>query len=126
MEIQLFSKLENEIKSLAAQEENLLKFATYVNSETFDDEDRTMVRNKQMHNSSTKRHLEEVLSKKKDIYNTQVKMMEQKLVERQSKLEDFGKNTTLFNDFPDVLEFFARKQSRLNETLGSVKKKLIQ
>jgi hypothetical protein len=126
MEIQLFSKLENEIKSLAAQEENLLKFATYVNSETFDDEDRTMVRNKQMHISSTKRHLEEVLSKKKDIYNTQVKMMEQKLVERQSKLEDFGKNTTLFNDFPDVLEFFARKQSRLNETLGSVKKKLIQ
>ena len=126
MEIQLFSKLENEIKSLAAQEENLLRFATYVNSETFDDEDRTMVRNKQMHISSTKRHLEEVLSKKKDIYNTQVKMMEQKLVERQSKLEDFGKNTTLFNDFPDVLEFFARKQSRLNETLGSVKKKLIQ
>ena len=126
MEIQLFSKLENEIKSLAAQEENLSKFATYVNSDTFDDEDRTMVRNKQMHISTTKRNLEEVLSKKKDIYNTQVKMMEHKLVERQSKLENFGKNTTLFNDFPDVLEFFARKQSRLNETLGSVKKKLTQ
>jgi hypothetical protein len=126
METQLFGKLENQIKSLVTQEESLAQLATYVNSEIFDDEDRAMVRNKQMHITSTKKQLEEVLFKKKDIYNTQVKIMENRLSERQSKLEDFGKKTSLFNDFPDVLEFFARKQSRLNTSLGSVKTKLTQ
>jgi hypothetical protein len=31
----------------------------------------------------------------------------------------------VFKDFPDVLDFFARKQSRLNESLASIKAKLV-
>ena len=125
METQLFVKLEDEIRLLTQQEQNLATLASYVAGEAFDDEDRSTVRNKQMHIAATKRHLMEVLVKKKEIYHTQIKMMQARLDDRKTHLEDFSKNSSLFTDFPDVLDFFARKQSRLNETLSTIKDKLV-
>jgi hypothetical protein len=125
MESQLFDKLEAEIKHLALQENNLNVLVTYVAGESFDDEDRTMVHNKLMQITSTKKHLDEVLVKKKEIYHTQVKIMEERLTNRKMNLEDFSKKSNVFKDFPDVLDFFARKQSRLNESLASIKAKLV-
>ena len=126
MESQLFDKLEAEIKHLALQENNLNVLVTYVAGESFDDEDRTMVHNKLMQITSTKKHLDEVLVKKKEIYHTQVKIMEERLTNRKMNLEDFSKKSNVFKDFPDVLDFFARKQSRLNESLASIKAKLVK
>jgi hypothetical protein len=125
MENDLFVKLENQISELIQQEENLRVFADFVTTDAFDDEDRNTVRAKHVHITQTKQHLQEVLTKKKDIYNTQIKTMEIRLQQRQLQLEDFGKKTRVFEAFPDVIEYFAKKQARLNESLTGVKEKLV-
>lgn len=126
METKIFAKLDAEIKLLEKQGANLTTLANHVSSEAFDDEDRRMVHDKQVYIASTKKHLQEVLDKKKEIYHTQIKTMETRLSHRQAQLETFSKENTVFQDFPDVLEFFARKQNRLTETLATVREKLIK
>jgi len=122
---ELFEKLENEIKTLQDQSNGLDQLYRCIGRDVFDDEDREIVKKQQMSTATTKVELEQSLMKKKNIYHTKIKSMELRLQDRQLQLEEFSKQSSLFREFPDVLDFFVRKQHRLNETIASIRQKLV-
>jgi hypothetical protein len=122
----MFVKLEAQIKSLSKQEQDFITLAEQLVSSVFDDEDRRMVHRKILEIQGTRQLMEQTLAKKKEIYKNQIMGMEQQLQARQQALETFDKERKIFQQFPDVLEFFARKQSRLIETLTAIRDQLQQ
>jgi hypothetical protein len=123
MSQQLFVKLEKQIQELANQQKGLLLLVEKVKSNCFDEEDRQLVAQKLQSVIDTKKAIELTLQKKRDIYQNQIIGMEQQLKQRQQLLES---QETIFKDFPDVLDFFAKKQTQLNQTLLSIKDQLQQ
>ncbi len=120
----MFAKLETQIASLGEQEKAIGCLCQKIQSDCFDEEDRKMVQQKFLDICETKRQFEITLEKKKEIYQNQIVGLETRLQRRQHVLETFDKQQNVFKEFPDVLEYFARKQSRLNETLTSIKQQL--
>lgn len=120
----MFIKVEGQIQTLAKQEQGLLTLAGQLQDAVFDDEDRRMVGKKILEIQNTKEVLEKTLAKKKEIYKNQIQGMEEHLQARQQVLENFDVQQKIFHEFPDVLEFFARKQTRLTETLTTIRDEL--
>lgn len=121
----MFIKLEGQIKRLNEKEQGLLTLANQLNADVFDNEDRKIVSQKIIETRDMKQTLEVTLIKKRKIYKNQIQGVEQHLKAREQKLEQFDKTQgIIFQEFPDVLEFFARKQTRLNEALVGIREKL--
>jgi len=125
MERNLFKKLETEIKALTTQETHLKRLYAMTRKGHFDDEDRKFVQTKIAQLRETKSNLENVLKRKKAIYDSQIKQMEEKLQQRHSELDQFCRQSKVFQDFPDILDYFSSKQARLNAVLNGVKQKLV-
>ncbi len=114
----MFSKLEANIRALEAQQTAISALAEQLQADCFDDEDRATVQQKLVSVTESKAKVEATLARKREIYKTQILGMEQQLSQRHSKLET---QQAVFEAFPDVLEYFARKQSVLTESLASIK-----
>lgn len=123
----LFQKYEKEIVTLGrryAQLDDLRR--AMKTQECFDSEDEKMMVSKLAELAEAKKHFEIVLAKKKAIYESSIQNMEQHIQTRQQTLESFEQKTQFFQNFPDVLEFFVRKQGRLSESLQDIKRKLAE
>ena len=124
MESQLFAPLEQKISEL---QEDLAHFRTLVKCMTpglFDQEDEQKVLTKIVQIESEEKSLQTELTQKVDIYNNHVRSVESQLATRKATLEKFDQETKLFAKFPDVLGYFAEKQSKLQSQVESVKEKL--
>jgi prolyl oligopeptidase PreP (S9A serine peptidase family) len=124
MSQKMFAKLQMQIANLVAQQQSMATLGQHLKSDYFDEEDRQMVQQKLLDIAETKRQLEITLVRKQEIYKNQIQGLETQLQRRQKVLESVDKKQSLFKEFPDVLEYFAKKQSRLNETLISIKDQL--
>jgi hypothetical protein len=120
----IFHQLELQISQLETYIQNLVKLGQFMQENFFDDEDKKMVIYKINETQQVKEGLEKTLAHKQDIYNNQVKVMEHQLTSRQQALEHFDKETQLFSSFPDILSYFVSKQTRLQNTLNGIKRKL--
>lgn len=126
MSIPLFAKLEAQISSLAEQQKLVTALSEKMTAACFDEEDRRIIQQKLQQISETKAQIEDSLQKKKEIYQTQIIGMEKQLTQRQKIFESCEQTQNLFREFPDVLDFFARKQSNLSDTLTKIKDQLQQ
>ena len=124
MSLPLFAKLEAQIASLAEQQKMITILSEKMSAVCFDEEDRKIIQQKLQQISDTKSQVEDSLQKKREIYNTQIIGMEKQLVQRQKIFESCDQTQHLFKEFPDMLDFFARKQSNLSETLTKIKDQL--
>ncbi len=124
MSLPLFAKLEAQIASLAEQQKMITILSEKMSAGCFDEEDRKIIQQKLQQISDTKSQVEDSLQKKREIYNTQIIGMEKQLVQRQKIFESCDQTQHLFKEFPDMLDFFARKQSNLSETLTKIKDQL--
>lgn len=117
----MFERLVLQIASMKTQEERLLKLAEKIQpAGGFDDEDKQVVSSeiKQLHDNLTR--LETELKHKKEIYDLYVVAIEQKIQNRTEAL-----NTVKdFDHFPELLQFFANKQNKLQDSLQAVKVQL--
>ena len=126
MSLPMFSKLEQQIKTLTDQQKSIQVLAENLNADCFDKEDRAIIQSKLRLIIDTKRQVEESLQKKKEIYQNQIVGMEKQLTQRQKVLESSDQAQTVFVNFPDVLEFFAHKQSELSGSLATIKEQIQQ
>lgn len=124
MSLPLFAKLEAQIASLEEQQKMIRSLSDKMTAVCFDEEDRKIIQQKLQQISDTKTQVEDSLQKKREIYNTQIIGMEKQLTQRQKIFESCDQTQHLFKEFPDMLEFFARKQSNLSETLTKIKDQL--
>ena len=124
--VQLFDQLEKQITDLNGQIHRLMELGKCMKEECFDEEDQQMVLYKIQESQQIKQSLEYTLAQKKDIYNTQVKVMERQLQKRKRSLEDLDERSRLFETFPDILKYFVQKQTRLEHSLQGIKEKLQQ
>ena len=124
MSLPLFAKLEAQIASLEEQQKMIRSLSDKMTEVCFDEEDRKIIQQKLQQISDTKTQVEDSLQKKREIYNTQIIGMEKQLTQRQKIFESCDQTQHLFKEFPDMLEFFARKQSNLSETLTKIKDQL--
>ena len=120
----IFQQLELQISQLHEHIEHLLKLGQFMGNGFFDDEDKKMILSKISEAQQVKQGLEKTLVEKQHIYNNHVRVMETQLVSRRNALEQFDKDTGLFKIFPDVLDYFAKKQTRLQGTLQTIKQQL--
>lgn len=120
----LFGKLEKQIHDLNQYISQLTAFGKHLQQSCFDQEDEKFIVVKLQQAQQVKEGLERTLFRKREIYNNQVKVMEAQLTLRQQQLEGFNGAGQLFEAFPDVLDYFAKKQARLQESLGSIRQKL--
>ena len=124
MSSRMFAKLHTRIANLEKQHQIMETLSQHLKTDFFDDEDRAMVSRKLTTISETKRQLEITLHRKQEIYTTQIQGLETQLQKRQRVLEALDKQERVFKEFPDLLEYFARRQSKLGETLVSIKDQL--
>ena len=122
----MFSKLEQQIALLTEQQKSIQSMSENLTADCFDEDDRKIIQHKLQQISDTKRQVEESLQKKKEIYQTQIVGMEKQLSQRQKVLENCEQTQTVFKNFPDLLDFFARKQSNLSTSLATIKEQLQQ
>jgi len=123
----LFNDLEQQIKDIDKYITGLTSFHGLVSKNCFDNEDHEFVAVKIQQATQLREGLSDTLIRKREIYENQVMTMEQQLQSRQTNMEEFlelSGSGELFDAFPDVLEFFAKKQARLEESLGAIKRKL--
>jgi hypothetical protein len=120
----LFGGLEKQIRDLTQYTVSLLAFHHHLKQTCFDQEDEQFVLVKLQQAQQVKDGLERTLARKREIYDKQVRVMETQLSTRQQQLEGFGGANALFSAFPDVLEYFAKKQARLQESLLAIRQKL--
>jgi len=120
----IFHQLELQISQLDTHIQNLVRLGQFMEKNFFDDEDKKMVLYKINETQQVKEGLEKTLVQKQDIYNNQVKVMEHQLENRQQALERFDRETDLFLTFPDILNYFVSKQTRLQKTLNGIRSKL--
>ena len=124
MSTRMFAKLQARIASLDKQHQIMETLSQHLKTDFFDDEDRAMVSQKLTTIAETKRQLEITLHRKQEIYTTQIQGLETQLQKRQRVLEALDKQERVFREFPDLLEYFARRQSKLGETLVIIKDQL--
>lgn len=122
--VKMFAKLESQMKEVANYENNLKQLSQDILGKEFDEEDRKIVKIKLDEVILLKNQLSKELNHKQNIYHNQIKSMENKLDQRKIKLDSLSKKTNVFQQFPDMLDYFARKQTTLNTTLEKVKNKL--
>lgn len=120
----MFDKLQSQISALGQQQQAMATLVQHLETDFFDEEDMSMVQQKLLDITETKRQFEITLARKQEIYKNQIQGLETQLQKRQKVLESVDKQHSVFKEFPDILEYFARKQSRMNETLISVKDQL--
>lgn len=118
----IFEKLEEEIKQLKSQEESLTRFLKHLDTnENFDTEDKKTVLGKLKQIMLLQQTLQKTLDEKKNIYETQIKQMKAAVDARQKVLENYDHSEQVFQQFPDLLQYFASKQKRLTEVVEEAK-----
>lgn len=123
----VFHELVTRIQVVNQHLDNLEKFiAALDSSPDFDTEDRETLKIKRRQLEETRNGLQRTYDHRKNIYDQQVQAMQRSLNARQSILNGVDKETKIFNTFPELLTFFAAKQTNLNSQLEGVKKKLIE
>lgn len=123
----MFIELESNIEDLNKQEKSLLALQEQMDkADCFDDDDLKLIESKLSELQSRRKKLESTLAKKREIYQKKIKGMERQILKRQQTLEHIDKKQAVFREFPDVLDYFARKQSKLNDSLASLKHSLQQ
>lgn len=120
----LFITHEARIANLSSQLAKLEVLYSNIQDTQFDDEDRQMVSYKIADLKQIRQTAEETLRQKRQIYETQIKQMQIQLDARQTSLETCDTNAVIFQDFPDILQYFVQKQTRLNHSLEQIKKQL--
>ena len=117
----MFERLVQQITSMKTQEHRLLKLAEKIEpAGGFDDEDKQVIDHEVRQLQVTLTRLETELKYKKDIYDLYVVAIEHKIQNRTATL-----NTVKdFDHFPDLLQFFANKQNKLQDSLQAVKMQL--
>lgn len=116
----VFARFETDISDINKKIGCMLAMAENLSADCFDNEDRRMVVNKIQALIIQKDSLEKQLKYRKDIYNTKVKVLE-KHVKKRKKLLDGVKNIQYF---PDILDFFAEKQAKMQSELEIVKNQI--
>ena len=119
----IFEGLKLQINSLDNQITGLNNFMKYMvdNSSEFDSEDKQTIQMKLTQMIATRDNLQRNLLHRQKVYEEQVSVMQNQLNLRQQKLESFDTKTKFFASFPDVLEFFAKKQATMSNKLEQVK-----
>ena len=117
----MFERLVGQIGALQKKEELLRKLAQKIEpTGGFDDEDKTVIDKEIKHLQADLTRLQTELKHKKDIYDLYVVAIEQKIQNRTATL-NMVKD---FDHFPDLLQFFATKQNKLQDGLQAVKEQL--
>jgi hypothetical protein len=122
----MFKNLTDNIQKLELQENNLRTFASQLVNPTFDDEDRNVVYRKIMEIQAQSTDLKTTLKTKQDFYNQNVQGFVKQLKARQATLTVGKTNQRVFEQCPDVLQYFIEKQSHLDKSLQNIKTQLTQ
>ena len=109
------------IESLSQQHRSVDSFAQSIRTDCFDEEDRKVIDKKIADIVAAKKAQERLLKQKQDIYKNQIVHLETQLTQRQRVLESSETQDRVFKEFPDILEYFARKQAKLTDALSSIK-----
>jgi hypothetical protein len=117
----MFEQLEREVQGLHDQVDKLTTFATQLQESCFDVDDQHYVNTKLEVMKDSRDRMTRTLVKRREIYDTQVRAIEQQLLTRQGV---FDNNDEMFRMFPDVLDHFVTRQGVLYHGLRSVKSKL--
>lgn len=97
---------------------------TLTNSGCFDEEDMKLVNTKL--ESEKKYLLQKVkeIEKKRSIYDNALKCVKEMVDTRQTVLENIEDN--VFDNYPDILNFFTEKQDSLNNELETIETTILQ
>ena len=117
----MFERIEQEIKTLREKEKNLASIIQKIDNATcFDEEDSKVIQKELSVIKENLNQVEVLLRHKKEIYNNHVVDLEKRILERSTTLN----SVTHFQEFPDLLRFFAHKQNDLDNNLQDIKKQL--
>ena len=117
----MFAALEAQLVKVNTQLEELIKFSSLIIQPCFDKDDQKLVACKVKEVTELKTLLEETLKKRRLIYQTQVCVVEEHIGARE---EVFQHSSELFDEFPDILEYFVKKQDNLKTNLDGIKTRL--
>ena len=116
-----FAALESKLQEMQKSATQLETFLEGIKGAPgFDQEDEQFIRSKLGGVVEARDGLQQTLDQKRSIYDNQVRKFEEQLSLRQRRLESMD------IPFPDVLAFFAKKQARLQESLGGIRTKLCE
>lgn len=121
----MFKHLEAKVEEIASLQNSLEIFLDELKATGFDQEDRARVKEKLVDIKKEKAELQKTLNRKKHVYETQIKEVENQLNEREQHLNKLCAQSDVFRTFPDILNYFAEKQSRLNANLEEIRFQLI-
>lgn len=118
----MFERLENEINQLSTEESQLTKILeTITASSCFDQQDKDLILQKLNQIRESREQVQVILQHKKQIYHDHVIKMEKQIEERSQILKDISG----FENFPEILKFFAVKQNQLSDNLEEIKTQIL-
>jgi hypothetical protein len=96
--------------------------AMKANGSHFTDADMNVVGHKMKHLQTAIQSLKAELSRKIDIYENQIKGLEQAMTARKAVLDAQDSETGVLKDHPDILEYFVNSHAKLEQALENSKK----
>lgn len=122
----ILAHLEETIERNKQSLRELLDLQSRMNTESFDEEDRTWVKAEIRGLRTKTKYLISALESKKHLYDNTIQDLQKTLVERQVILEDADKETGVLGDHPALLQKFAAKQADLHQMFMHLEEELKQ
>lgn len=119
-----FQNLKKEIAQIKHQLENLRQFISEISQNSaFDKTDVEQTSNRYKELAMKLQERETTLKYREDLYEKHIVNLENLISERQRYLE-LSQQNQLFNQFPDLLEYYVNKQAQLSEQLQGLRTQL--
>lgn len=122
----IFEGIIQKIQSTNNEIRQFIELGEHINNDYFDDEDKQMILSKIDHAQARVARLREELSNKKNLYANEICKIERCLVGRKESLEQFDERTSVFEKYPDLLRYFAKKHITIYNSLKEVRENLIK